>query len=171
MSNLVGRLSPGVWVYPGDPTGAPVSAFNPPAGVIVLDSNGGAPRIKKSAKGSNATFERIVDGEFRTVTTAYAASVTPNSETTDIVRITLTGNITLNAPSGTPTHGQTLDIEFTQDSTGGRTVTYSNISVPTPTEGDPGDGAIDAGASKLTIVRLRYHTTKGWLIVTVIPGY
>ena len=61
----------------------------------------------------------------RVTTVAYAASITPNASTTDVLNIgTLTGALTLNAPSGTPSDGQTLRIRFVQDGTG-RAITFN----------------------------------------------
>lgn len=64
----------------------------------------------------------------RTVTVAYGAAITPNSDTTDMLVIgALTGALTVNAPSGTPFDGQTLRIRLLQDGTGGRVVTWNAI--------------------------------------------
>ncbi len=50
---------------------------------------------------------------------AYAASITPNADTTDVANVgTLTGTVTVNAPSGTPTDGQLLSFRFIQNATG-----------------------------------------------------
>lgn len=63
----------------------------------------------------------------RVSSVSYSASITPNGDTSDIVEIgALTGNLTLNAPSGTPTSGQELEIVITQDGTGGRTYTFDS---------------------------------------------
>lgn len=62
----------------------------------------------------------------RPTTASYAATVTPNVDTTDLLNIgALTGNITIGAPTGTPSDGQTLRIRLLQDGTGGRTVTWN----------------------------------------------
>lgn len=61
----------------------------------------------------------------RPLSVAYAASVTPNSATTDVLTIgALTGGITIANPTGTPVDGQVLRIRFTQDGVGGRVVAY-----------------------------------------------
>jgi hypothetical protein len=63
----------------------------------------------------------------RVVSVAYAATVTPNADTTDLLIIgTLTGPLTLAAPSGTPYDGQMLKIRFVQDATG-RAITFNSI--------------------------------------------
>lgn len=62
----------------------------------------------------------------RATTVAYAATVTPNADTTDVLNIgALTGDLTLAAPTGTPRDGQTLMVRFAQDGTGSRTITYN----------------------------------------------
>lgn len=56
---------------------------------------------------------------------AYSASITPNCGTTDIVNVgTLTGAITINAPTGTKVDGQNLRFRFVQDGTG-RVITWN----------------------------------------------
>jgi hypothetical protein len=61
----------------------------------------------------------------RTVTVAYAATVTPNADTTDVLNIgALTNNITVANPTGTPVDGQNLRVRFRQDGTGGWTSTF-----------------------------------------------
>ena len=61
----------------------------------------------------------------RTTTVAYAATVTPNAATTDVLVVgVLTGNLTLVNPTGSPFDGQSLRIRFQQDATGSRTVTF-----------------------------------------------
>lgn len=58
---------------------------------------------------------------------AYAASLTIDATVGEIVSIgALTGNITINAPSN-PSIGQNLTLEFTQDGTGGRTITWNAV--------------------------------------------
>lgn len=63
----------------------------------------------------------------RATSAAYAATVTPNSDTTDGLIIgALTGALTLAAPTGTPGDFQTLRIRFAQDGTGGRAITFNS---------------------------------------------
>lgn len=63
----------------------------------------------------------------KVVQLAYSASITPNATNTDIARITLTGSPTINAPTGNPFDGQQILFELTQDTVGGRTVTWNAI--------------------------------------------
>jgi hypothetical protein len=55
---------------------------------------------------------------------AYNVSGTfnPNFDLTTIHEVTLVGNITAMTPSGSPAHGQVLQIELIQDATGSRTL-------------------------------------------------
>lgn len=73
------------------------------------------------APGSATTWRR------RLLFENYAASYTPNPVKSDAVVVaTLTGGITINAPS--PAYrGQRLQFVFTQDGTGGRTVTWNAV--------------------------------------------
>jgi hypothetical protein len=58
---------------------------------------------------------------------AYAASLTINATAGEAVVIgALTGNITINAPTN-PLSGRRLELIFTQDATGGRTVTWNAV--------------------------------------------
>lgn len=61
----------------------------------------------------------------RVGTTASSTSLTIDSDSYDVYTVTaLAGNITINAPSGTPTEGQELTIRIEDDGTS-RTVTYN----------------------------------------------
>lgn len=58
---------------------------------------------------------------------AYAASITPDAAVGERVVVgALTGNLTINAPAN-PTTGAELHFAFTQDGTGGRTITWNAI--------------------------------------------
>lgn len=57
---------------------------------------------------------------------AYAAAITPSAGSVDqVVNVgTLTGNITINAPTGSPVDGQVMRLRLAQDATGGRVITW-----------------------------------------------
>jgi hypothetical protein len=83
-----------------------------------------ARRDHKHAMMASPTPPSIV----RVTPVAYAATVTPNAGTTDVLNIgNLTGAITIAAPTGSPVDGQTLTIRMQQDATGGRVVTWNAI--------------------------------------------
>ena len=64
-------------------------------------------------------------GRKATTTVAYSASVTPDISTTGTLVVgALTGNFTVNNPTGTPADHQILVICLQQDGTGGRSVTW-----------------------------------------------
>lgn len=84
---------------------------------------------------------------------AYASTVTPNLSEGKIINIgALTGNITIANPSGTYYPGQEAKLIFTQDGTGGRTVTWgANYKVAT--------AAVGTAVSKISVVPLIYNGT------------
>lgn len=62
----------------------------------------------------------------RVVSEAYAATVTPAGDTTDVLNIgALTGNLTMAAPTGTPTDGQKITMRLAQDGTGSHVITWN----------------------------------------------
>lgn len=82
------------------------------AGAQYLDIGNG--RVDSPYKGKRYNF------------LAYGAAVTPNLALGSYVRVgLLTGDITVNAPAGTPSAGDELVFFFKQDSTGGRTITFA----------------------------------------------
>ncbi len=63
----------------------------------------------------------------RVTTVAYAAAITPNCDTTGVLNVgALTGNLTMQAPAGTPRDGQTLTMRISTDATAGRTITWNS---------------------------------------------
>ena len=63
----------------------------------------------------------------RVVTLTDGATITPNGDTTDVGVVTLGGNRTMAAPTGTPTDAQQLIFRVKQDGTGTRTITWNAI--------------------------------------------
>jgi hypothetical protein len=76
----------------------------------------------------------------------YAATVTPNVDTTDLLEVDdLTGPLLVANPVGTPRDGQTLTLRLAQDATGGRVMTFgtayhfgSDVTAAMPTTADKG---------------------------------
>lgn len=63
----------------------------------------------------------------RTGTTASSSSLTINADDVDVYTVTaLAANLTINAPTGTPTEGQTLLIRIKDNGTG-RTLTFNSV--------------------------------------------
>ena len=116
------------------PTGA---GLTQPAYHLYTASPGGAVSINMRAQkgtwgtgrhnsdGSDASADiRFNNNNVGTIAVAYAATVTPDQDIAETHIIgALTGNITIANPTF-PSRGQTLRIIFTQDGTGGRTVTW-----------------------------------------------
>lgn len=72
----------------------------------------------------NRNVNVTIPSAWSPVTIAYAAAITPDIGSYNIFNVgTLTGNITINNPTGTPQDGQTATFRFVQDGTG-RTLTW-----------------------------------------------
>lgn len=85
-------------------------------------------------------------------TITSAATITPDPTLANTLRVTLTQNTTINAPtSGYP--GQEFLLCLTQDATGSRTVTWNAAYINTP--------AITATANSTTVINFRNISTSG----------
>jgi hypothetical protein len=73
-------------------------------------------------KHPNGVEMPIGTGSMQTLT--YAATVTPDVSKLTNVALTLTGNVSIANPVNVPAMGAEVTFHFTQDSTGGRTVTW-----------------------------------------------
>lgn len=85
-------------------------------------------------------------------TVTYAASITPDPFLGSVKKVTLTGNLTVNAPTGT-NFGQGTRMTFilAQDATGGRTVTFNAVF---KTNWTP-----DTAANKINVIEFVYDGT------------
>lgn len=100
------------------PTDGSVSTAKVVDGAVTLPKTSAG--VQASLAAADAAAPKV-----RTVTVAYAATVTPNADSTDVLNVgALTGPLTLATPTGTPRDGQTLRVRFEQDATGGRVVTF-----------------------------------------------
>lgn len=92
----------------------------------------------------------------------FAASFTPDPTQGQIIALTLTGNITINAPiAGTFWPGLRMMFVLTQDATGGRTITWSS-TYKTPL-------AETTTANTTTVAEFVYDGTN-WRLITFITG-
>ncbi len=105
----------------------------------------------------------------RVTSIVYNSVITANATTTDIVAVgTLTNNVTLAAPSGTPYDGQVLRYRITQDATGGRTVTVDNVFKR------PSGVTLtwSTGANKRDLFAAVWNATSStWDVLSLITGY
>jgi hypothetical protein len=108
-----------------DPAG---SAATAQANAIATASADATTKANNAKTGAEATAQAALSDALalvgnRSVSASYAATITPNAATTDILNIgVLTGNVTIANPTGTPVDGQKMTIRLAQDSTGGRIV-------------------------------------------------
>jgi hypothetical protein len=98
----------------------------------------------------------------------YAATITPVATAANHFRCTLTGNVTLNAPTG-GVDGQKITVELLQDATGGRTLTLgTGFGLGT----DITTVTLTTTASKRDYLALIFNAPSGnWDVVGVIHGY
>lgn len=107
-----------------------------------------------------------------------AATVTwSQADTNDVLRLLATSGVGAtralsNSPSGSPVDGYTIQVEFTQDATGGRLFT-TGTAVVIPTElGGGTTFPVDSTLNKSTLLALRYSARAAkWVLVGVIRGY
>lgn len=115
--------------YSEDASAAPVS----PTGQGVSGVTGTSNRARIVRTGSGGGTNLHTDDSRRrpaylrqVVEVPYASSITLDSGASQVFRIAqLTGNTTVNI-TGTPQNGDTIEILFTQDSVGGRTVSWGS---------------------------------------------
>ena len=90
---------------------------------------------------------------------SYAASRTPNPTLGNFINIgTLTGGITINAPSAANSWtGAMMTLKFTQDATGGRTVTFGS--------GIKANWSPTTTANKVNVIQFRFDGTD-WIQVS-----
>lgn len=100
----------------------------------------------------------------RVNTQAYAANLTVDAGLYDVLACdSLTGNVTINAPSGSPVDGQELVVRLTQDATGGRTITYDVAFVTT--------GASTTTLSTTETRSFRWHAARAkWVQTSLTTG-
>lgn len=104
------------------------------------------------------------------VTIPYAASIKPDASKGNTQRCTLTGNVTVQAPSN-PTEGQMLLFEFT--SQGGAYQVSLQTGVAGGFQFGTDIAAIPAGTiGRRQVVGVIYHaSTSRWDVVTVASGF
>jgi hypothetical protein len=142
-------------------TSIALATIQPSGGGTGLTSSGNVGNILTS----NGTIweSKVLLPRIGTNGATLSGNITPTSETADQYNISgLTGNITLLAPSGTPSDGQRLILRIKDNGTT-RTITwnaiYRVIGVTLPTS---------TSAGKITYVGLIYNTTDvKWDVVAV----
>lgn len=100
------------------------------------ETHGAEGAVVGTTNTQDLTNKRITD---RVTEIAHTTSLTINGDTTDIARITaLEDDVTINAPTGIPTHGQMILLEITDDDdAGGYTLTFNGIFTDPFEVGEP----------------------------------
>lgn len=105
----------------------------------------------------------------RTVALTDAATIATNADSGDIFTVTLAGNRTMAAPSGTPADGQEVTYRIKQDATGSRTLAWDvafrfSTDLPAPT--------LSTSANATDYVKFIYNADSGtWDCVQVTKGF
>lgn len=137
-------------------------------------AQGNDSRIVGAAPAASPTFTGTVTNDGRGVEKLtdlgnVTGAVTPDALAGNRLKATLTGNITLNAPSNPPGAGLTqgLILELVQDSTGSRTLTLDAAIKTGTTIGAP---VLSTGAGKKDVIGL-YYDGAAWLLTAYALGY
>lgn len=144
-----------------------------PSGLVLIETDTGVQRIADGGLPYGLLPIAYVGPDILTpdaVTIAYAATITPNSDTTEIANVgTLTGNITIANPTGTQYDGQLLRFRFTQDATGSRTLTWgANFAFGT----DVTTAMIPSTASAKWEQVFMWNTTDSkWRAQSIVRGF
>lgn len=106
----------------------------------------------------------------RSTSVAYAATVTPNCGTTDVLNVgVLTGNITIANPTGTPVDGQMLRLRLAQDATGARTLSWGTAYA---FGSDVTTALIPSAASSKWEQMFMWNATDAkWRAVAIVRGF
>jgi hypothetical protein len=116
-------------------------------------------KLLQDLRFANQSVQQIAAIFYQSI--AYAATITPNAALGQVVGVgTLTGNLTVNAPTS-PIRGQRVFLLFKQDGTGGRVVTYNAVF-----EGAPAPVSLLAGTTFYS--EFVYNGT-AW-VSTYVPG-
>jgi len=130
---------------------------------VNTNATGGLPTTDGTA---TLTNKRITH---RVVSISYAASITPNGDTTDVGNVgTITGTLTINTPSGTPTDGQLLTLRFVQNGTGYAITHDSGFAFGT----DVTSAMVPTAASAKFEIGYRWNKTDSkWRVIAIVRGF
>jgi hypothetical protein len=126
----------GMILYAKNTTGNVIKLMNNPANLLYPTADGAANTVIKTNGSGTLTFAKLVPN---VSSTASASSVTPDVSLYDMYAYTaLAANLTINAPTGSPSDGQTLLFRILDNGTS-RTLTWNatftaiGASLPTAT--------------------------------------
>lgn len=71
---MSGQISQLIVAFPGDPSNVDASILDAPQGALILDTTGGAPRYKSTARGDNSGMVSIAPGIAASLATVPAGT-------------------------------------------------------------------------------------------------
>jgi hypothetical protein len=115
---------------------------------------------------TNKTITKRVSALTDTTTIAV------NSEGFDIGTVTLAGNRTLGADSGTAVDGQTMTLRVTQDGTGARTLAFASTAGGYAFSDDLASPTLSTAANAIDYLRFIYHSGDDrWHLLAINRGF
>lgn len=118
-----------LYLISGSPLNISTSIIDPLKGSLVIDTTAPALYLKTTQRGDNSGY-RLITSSAQIAAYPYATSITP-AITTGVDQVanmgTLTGALTLNAPTGTPTDGQKITFRWAENGIGGYAITRNAI--------------------------------------------
>lgn len=158
----------------GDLTGNPLAPTVAGVNGVVISGIPSAGQVPTATSANTATWSQPAGQSAiakRVFTDTFNATTgnTPNAATTDIYRLVLTANGTLNTPSGTPVDGQQLQVHLIQDGTGSRTITFGpgysfSTDIPLP--------VLSTTAGATDYHGFQYSATASrWRLLALVRGF
>jgi hypothetical protein len=139
-------------------------------GHVIADTTGLQSALDgKAASGHTHTPPaRVVNAP---VALTDAATIATDAALGNNFRVTLGGNRTLGAPTN-PADGQRCTWLFTQDGTGGRTITLASGAGGFAFGSDVTAFALSAGPGKADMLGAEYHASRDrWLVLATVKGF
>lgn len=133
-------------------------------------NNSGSSGLTSAQQASVKAGLAITGAASKRVTTGtYAATVTPNGDTTDAFNLVLTGDCTLNVPSGTPIDWQSMFFSLTASGAMRSVTLGSGFLIPSSSSATS-PISIASGSETLMAAIYRASDSK-WRVVSLVAGY
>jgi hypothetical protein len=169
----IGNLSPADGSFMRRVSGAwaeiTTAALKTALALVVGDVSGAAPLASPTFTGK-AAFAVAVQTPFALTD---AATIAVNADSGQFQTVTLGGNRTMGAPTGSPTDGQMIRFRVTQDATGSRTLAWASGTGGYSFGSDiPAAVPASTGANKVDYFAFAYHSGQNkWHFLSYDRGY